>query len=618
MDTFAEVVRVLNTAAFGTLAILALRQWQRPDRPPNRGALWLLFLLGDLAILSALGVFFHPKIVNGLVGEWVVKAILVFLLSAPWLLYRFLAVFDAPPRRVEWLVDALAVLIVLVSLGLPRIPHPNDHPAWVLIYAWLAVTSWSVTSLIVAVRLWRAGAGEPAVSRRRMRMLSIGSAVLTIAAIPGTAPTTTPPAVIRVVFGLLPFVAAIAFYLAFSPPSWLRIVWRSPDQPLVRRAELNLMVGSTPREVTQQLLSRVTELLGGRGAFLSSSAPGSAGGGSGGGEPPTIAVHGMTVAEANEALERMQHEGRRATAMFAGPDLLAMPVGSGWLGVRSNRYAPYFGEDELSLLQSLGTFAELVLQRLELFESERQARLELERANTELGTLVYGVSHDLKSPLITVLGYLDYLRTDFAGALSDEGRHYLDRMEVSALYMQDLIADLLELSRIGRVEVERQPVDLSALAEELAAELRVSHAQAAVVVSPMPMIRANPARARQLLANLIENALRHGGRDDLTVRVWGRPSEAGGVEIVVADDGVGIPREYRERVFGIFERLEARQGDRGGTGIGLAICRKIVEQLDGSIHLGDPARGAEFIITLPPAAVITGVEGSTKLLEPQS
>jgi signal transduction histidine kinase len=612
MESFAEVVRVLNTAAFGTLALLALRQWQRPDRPPNRAAFWLLFLLGDLAVLSALGVFFHPKNVNGDVGTWVVKAILVFLFVAPWLLYRFMAVFDPPPLRVEQLVDTLTVLVVVATLCLPRIPHTNDHPAWLLLYLWLVVVSWSVTSLIVATRLWRAGAGQPAVSRRRMRMLSIGSAVMTIAALPGTVPATSQPDALKVVAGLLPLVAALAFYLAFTPPTWLRVVWRWPDQPLVRRAELNLMVGSTPLEVTQQLLSRVTELLGGRGAFLSSAPRGRQ-------EAPTIiAVHGMSVAEAKDALAVIQRDGRRAAAIFTGPDLLAMPVGSGWLGVRSSPYAPYFGQDELSLLQGLGTFAELVLQRLELFESERQARVELERANTELGTLVYGVSHDLKSPLITVLGYLDYLRTDFAGALGEEGRHYLDRMEASALYMQDLIADLLELSRIGRVDVETQPVDLGALVDELVAELHVAHPQATIVIEPLPIIRANPARARQLFANLLENALRHGGRDDLTVRVWGRPAESSGAQIIVADDGVGIPREYRERVFGIFERLEPRHGDRGGTGIGLAICRKIVEQLDGDIRLGDPARGAEFVVTLPGSAVVTGVDGWTKLLERQS
>lgn len=611
MNTFAEVVRVLNTAAFGTLAILALHQWQRTDRPPNWAAFWLLVLLGDLAVLSALGVFFHPKNVNGLVGTWVVKGILVALLSAAWLLYRFMAVFEPPPKRVERLVDTLTVLVVLATLSLPRIPHTNDHPWWLLVYAWLAVVSWSITASIVATRLWRAGAGEPAVSRRRMRMLSIGSVTLTIAALPGTVPATAQPDALKVVAGLLPFVAAIAFYLAVAPPTWLRVVWRWPDQPLVRRAELNLMVGSTPQEVTQQLLSRVTELLGGRGAFLSSVPADDPDG------PPVIAVRGMTVAEANEALLTITSEARRAGAMFAGHDLLVMPVGAGWLGVHSNPYAPYFGQDELTILQGLGTFAELVLQRLELFESERRARLELERAHTELGTLVYGVSHDLKSPLITVLGYLEYLRTDFAGVLGHDGLHYVDRMEASALYMQELIADLLELSRIGRVDVETQPVDLRALVDELVAEIRVAHPRTSLIIEPLPMIRANPARARQLFANLIENALNHGGRDDLTIRVSSRPAEPGGVQVIVADDGIGIAREYRERVFGIFERLEPRHGDRGGTGIGLAICRKIVEQLDGDLRLGDSFQGAEFVLTLPPSAVAR-IGGSAKLLERQS
>jgi signal transduction histidine kinase len=241
------------------------------------------------------------------------------------------------------------------------------------------------------------------------------------------------------------------------------------------------------------------------------------------------------------------------------------------------------------------------LDRGEFLERDRAAREAVERSNAEMESLLYTVSHDLKSPLLTVLGYIDLLRSDSV-ELAGDTRHYIDRMEASALYMQQLINDLLMLSRIGRLEARSQAVDFPSLTGEVLEELGPRHPAADVSVGRLPVVTMSPIRARQLLTNLLDNAMTHAGRDDVTVEVGAEPVAAGAVRLWVADDGRGIPASERERVFGVFERLDERPAG-AGTGIGLAAARKIVEQLGGTIALADVPVGATVEIVLPAGVV---------------
>jgi PAS domain S-box-containing protein len=228
------------------------------------------------------------------------------------------------------------------------------------------------------------------------------------------------------------------------------------------------------------------------------------------------------------------------------------------------------------------------------------ANRELERANAELETLVYSASHDLKSPMVSLLGYLEYLRLDFGEVLGREGNRYLDRMADSTMYMQQLIHDLIDLSRVGRSGVEPIEVDLRPLVQAIAEDAGAANPEAELRVGRLPVVIGDPVGFRQLFTNLLENAVRHGGRPDLVVVVDGRDLAGGAVELSVRDNGKGVPAEHRERVFGVFERLEG-PSTSAGTGMGLAICRKIVEVLGGSIGIaGD--RGTDVRILLPAAA----------------
>ncbi len=225
------------------------------------------------------------------------------------------------------------------------------------------------------------------------------------------------------------------------------------------------------------------------------------------------------------------------------------------------------------------------------------ANRELERTNAELETLVYSASHDLKSPMVSLLGYLEYLKLDYGDVLGQEGGRYVARISDCTLYMQRLIHDLIDLSKVGRTGAGAADVDLAELVRIIVDEATPSHPGVGFRIGRLPVVAGDPVGFRQLFTNLVENAVRHGGRPDLTVTVDGRSRADGGLELSVRDDGRGIPPEHRERVFGVFERLDG-PSTSSGTGMGLAICRKIVELLGGGIGVHG-SHGTEVRIVLP-------------------
>jgi len=238
-----------------------------------------------------------------------------------------------------------------------------------------------------------------------------------------------------------------------------------------------------------------------------------------------------------------------------------------------------------------------ITERKRAEEALAGANRELERTNAELETLVYSASHDLKSPMVSLLGYLEYLKLDYGAVLGDEGGRYLQRISECTLYMQRLIHDLIDLSRAGRLAVELGEVDLGDLAQTIIAEARAVHPGVRFGAGALPVVLADALSFRQLFTNLVENAVTHGGRADLSVSIESAPLPDGSFELSVRDDGKGIPPEHRERVFGVFERLDGAS-TTGGTGMGLAICRKIVELAGGSIAIAG-SRGTVVRMVLP-------------------
>ncbi len=231
---------------------------------------------------------------------------------------------------------------------------------------------------------------------------------------------------------------------------------------------------------------------------------------------------------------------------------------------------------------------------------------ELEQSNAELEAFAYVASHDLRQPLRTINSYLGLLGRKLAGTLDDEGEEFMGFVRDGARRMDRLIVDLLEYSRVGRRSRPFAPVSLLTAVEAARASLEAAIAEAGAAVTVetrLPTIHGDENELVRLFQNLIGNAVKYRRRDHATeVRI--EACEAlEGWRISVTDNGIGIPPEHRERVFGIFQRLHPR-GEYEGTGIGLAVCRKVAEHHGGRIWIGQPPDGepgAVFHIALPRA-----------------
>ncbi len=248
-------------------------------------------------------------------------------------------------------------------------------------------------------------------------------------------------------------------------------------------------------------------------------------------------------------------------------------------------------------------------KQAEQFLIERKT---LERSNRELEQFAYVASHDLQEPLHKIQAFGERLKTKFSASLEHEGRDYLERMLNASERMQTLIDDLLSLSRVATKVELFASVDLAEVAQEVLSDLeaQVERTKARVDIGALPTIEADPLQMRQLLQNLISNALKfHRPQETPAVNVFSRASSeqrvtpglgsVALVDIVVQDNGIGFDERYLDRLFQPFQRLNSR-GEFAGTGIGLAICYRIVGRHGGHIAARSaPGQGATFIATLP-------------------
>lgn len=239
---------------------------------------------------------------------------------------------------------------------------------------------------------------------------------------------------------------------------------------------------------------------------------------------------------------------------------------------------------------------------------EARAQLELQaadlrRSNEELEQFAYVASHDLQEPLRKVASFCQMLERRYGGQFDERGQQYIDFAVDGAKRMQILINDLLAFSRVGRVGIEAfQEVDLGDALDEALENLSTAIEEAGAQVEiegELPCVRGDAALLAGVFQNLIGNAIKFRGDDPPRVTVTTTPDGDGGWRIEVVDNGIGIEPEYADRIFVIFQRLHAKD-DYPGTGIGLAMTRKIIEYHRGRIWL-EPGSGpgARFAFTLP-------------------
>jgi light-regulated signal transduction histidine kinase (bacteriophytochrome) len=225
---------------------------------------------------------------------------------------------------------------------------------------------------------------------------------------------------------------------------------------------------------------------------------------------------------------------------------------------------------------------------------------ELKQSNTELEQFAYVASHDLQEPLRMVASFTQLLSKRYRGKLAPEADEFIDFAVDGATRMQSLINDLLSYSRVGSRGKPFQPVNCSeAFSQALVnLETRVEETHAEVTQGPLPTVSGDAGQLVQLFQNLIANAIKFRGPDSPRIHVTASHID-GGWTFAIQDNGIGIPAKHFDRIFSIFQRLH-RRSDYPGTGIGLAICKKIVERHGGRIWVESSlGQGSTFYFTLP-------------------
>lgn len=236
-----------------------------------------------------------------------------------------------------------------------------------------------------------------------------------------------------------------------------------------------------------------------------------------------------------------------------------------------------------------------------LNEDLRRRTAELQTANGDLESFSYSVSHDLRTPLRSIAGFSQILLMDHLGGLDEEGRQMLQSISRNAVYMSQLIDDVLDFCRLGLMSLSVSSIDIRHLAESAIELLKpsIGERKINVEIGDLPAAQGDPSMVRQLMFNLLSNAIKFTAPRPRASIVIGHQEQEGGIVYFIRDNGIGFDMKYYDKLFGVFQRLPSGTGF-DGTGVGLAIVHKIVQRHGGRVWAeGKPDQGATFYFTLP-------------------
>ena len=574
MEETLDALQYVQSAVYVALGVVAITSWYRRR---GRARAWLAGTFGVLSLVTLIGLVLPEEAEPRSVQDWVTRGLLALIVLFPYFLFRFAASFRTRPRWLEAGALALTVGVCVAGFAFPELPGEGE--AWSAGFSvWFVffLLQWVVLSAIVAWELWRSGKGQPTVSRRRMRLLSFGALGLALALVlAGTAGSGGGSTASQVGVQVLALASGPLFLFGFAPPRFLLAAWRRPELLELRAAEEVLMRAMTPSEVGDRLLPHVTRIIGGRASVLVDA------------DGDVLGVDGVPFERAGELLAP------------EADDVVSIPLREGRLLVQATPYTPYFARSETELLDTLATFTDLALSRAELSERERQTAIELQVANEAMREFVAIASHDLRTPVTVIKGFAAALDSDPDGIPDEQRKQFLGTIKRHADHLGVIIDDLLTTSRLDAGVIEPTPSDiaLEPFLQRLVTDL---HPQDPVDVDVQPpdlRLRVDPEHLQRMITNYLVNAFRYGAPP---VTVIAKQVGAT-VEIVVCDEGAGLPDDFIERAFDKFARVDKRHSKESqGTGLGLAIVRGLARASGGDawVRPNEPT-GACFGVRLP-------------------
>ena len=565
MHDALRAFHTLNTVAFIALGAVALVTWYRRR---DRASGWAAAAFGSLALLEALALI--PTDEGNVPEKIVTRVEIGILVLFPYLLFRFTNAFRAPGRPLARALFGLTAVLLLWGSAIPRYPQQgeartDEFQAFVILF----LVHWTVLSLASGLSLWRAGRAQPSVARRRMQFLAVATVILA-AALLLAAPVSDEDSLFALGTQVLGFAAVMAFLVGFAPPQIVRILWRAPETERFQQAMTSLLTfAETQEEVAARVLEPAAQMVGARAAAIRNAEGKLVGSWSASG-----------VADSGEE-ERVEVDTPGGTVL-----------------VWTTPYAPFFGDEELSLLRALGAVTGLALDRVRLYQAEHEARLQLERANELKANFIALAAHELRTPMTTIHGFVTTLH------------HLGDRLEAAqretvreALVQQTermarLVEQLLDLSRLDAevIDIVPEAVNVRAQVEEIVQTTAPDPTAVEVDVPADAVATIDRNVLERVIGNLITNAFRYGSPP---VIVSAERTDRH-LRISVEDRGSGVSPEFVPDLFERFSRSEGSRASAVGTGLGLAIARSYARAHGGDLVYEDaqPA-GACFRLILP-------------------
>jgi signal transduction histidine kinase len=568
--------RYINLVAYIALGAVTLVFWLRRR---DRASMWAAIAFGSLALLELLTLIpNHPgNIPERAVGRVAIALLVLF----PYFLFRFTNAFRAPGQKLANALIVLSVILVIWTFSLPSIPESgearsNAFQAFVIVF----FVHWTVLSIVAASSLWRAGRAQPTVARKRMHFLASATALITVALLVSIF-TTNEDSALSLVSAVLATVSVVAFFLGFRPPYILRLLWRAPEQARLQAAMAGLLsFAESQEEVASRVLEPAAAIVGARALAIRNA-------------------EGRIVAAWNVPADTWETlEVGSAPSTELGRDVVDLEVPGGSMIVWTSPYAPFFGDEELRLLNTLGALTGLALDRVRLFQAEHEARLALERADEVKTNFIALAAHELRTPMTTIHGFVSTLH-HLADRLDDTQRATVgDALLQQTQRMSRLVEQLLDLSRLDAdvIDIAPERVDVREQVEEIVSTTAVDRGAIEIDMPDDTVAVVDRSVLERILTNLVTNAFRYG---EAPVRVHAEQTDRH-LRLSVEDSGHGVPAEFVPDLFERFTRGDGTRASAVGTGLGLAIARSYARAHGGDLLYEDAVpHGARFNLILP-------------------
>jgi signal transduction histidine kinase len=601
-----ELIDVANQVLF--IGLFAAVLW-RALKQPSRAAWDTVLLFGSIAavvVIARIGELFGIS-----EQPWLIGLVLLLLSAAPYAMLRLVDDFSRAPR---WMLlsggASLAIIGVLGFVIFGAAPR---------LYEIIAIAWFLGVGGYAALAFGRAAIGTRGITQRRMTAVTIGTVLFVAAIVIALADVLVETVSLAGLPQVIALVAAIAFFLGFAPPTWIRRAWREPDLRNFLERSIHLPTLTDERRAVIEIQNAAAAAFGASGAAIGLAVPG---------QPILRYVNreGEWVEYPDDAFIagtafRQQRRVVALDASEADPEhaavyesnaattIIAAPVSTddrriGVLSVYADR-APIFVEDDLWLLELMAAHTALLLEARThaTVTSGLRAREESARLKEEF---LSAAAHDLRTPLTVVLGQAELLERRVArDPTAPPDAAGIQRMVREARRLRDLVTELLDAQRLeqGAEVMDLEPVDLRTVVESVRRRYHDQGIDLKVTIPAEVVVGSVDApRFEQVIDNLVANAIKYttnGILPEVDLEV-----ADGAARISVTDSGVGVPEEERERIFDRFYRASNVQGTpETGIGLGLYICRRIIEAHEGRIWVEPaPEGGSIFVVSISVAA----------------